>query len=70
VRARAFAAMPDRPNVVLSSGSIFGAVELAVPLAVGAAADAFGLRAAMLLLLAQPLAAAIAAVCARREEYR
>ena len=68
VRARAFAAMPDGPNVVLATGSAMGALELAVPLVVGVTADAVGIGAAMLLLLAQPLSVTAAAAVARREE--
>jgi hypothetical protein len=68
LRARAFAAMPERPHVVLAAGALFGTVELAIPLLVGAVADRAGVRAAMLVLLAQPAAVLLGAVAARREE--
>jgi predicted MFS family arabinose efflux permease len=68
LRARAFAAMPERPHVVLAAGALFGSVELAIPLLVGAVADRAGVRAAMLVLLAQPAAVLLGAVAARREE--
>jgi FSR family fosmidomycin resistance protein-like MFS transporter len=70
LRARAFAAMPDRPHVVLAAGSLFGALELAAPLLVGAVADGAGVLAAMLLLALQPAAVVAAAAAARRGESR
>lgn len=66
LRARAFAIMPGRPNVVLAVGSSFTAVELSIPFAVGMVADGAGLLAAMLVLLIQPLGALAAAFAARR----
>jgi predicted MFS family arabinose efflux permease len=66
LRARAFATLPDRPHVVLAAGSLFGALELALPLAVGAVADGAGLLPAMLVLLAQPAAVIAAAAAGRR----
>nr|QKW93917.1 MFS domain-containing protein [Vitiosangium cumulatum] len=68
LRARAFAALPEKPNVVLAAGSLFGSLDLALPLLVGAVADGPGLSAAMLVLLAQPLGVLVAAVAARRGE--
>ncbi|HET9449263.1 MAG TPA: MFS transporter [Aggregicoccus sp.] len=68
LRARAFAALPHRPHVVLAAGSLFGALDLTLPLLVGAVADGPGVLAALLLLLAQPLGVALAAVAARRGE--
>ncbi len=68
LRARAFAALPERPNVVLAAGSLFGSLDLTLPLLVGAVADGPGLFAAMLVLLAQPLGVLLAAVAARRGE--
>jgi predicted MFS family arabinose efflux permease len=68
LRARAFAALPDKPHVVLAAGSLFGSLELAVPLLVGAVADGPGLFAAMLVLLAQPLGVLLSAAVARRGE--
>jgi fucose permease len=68
LRARAFASMPNRSHVVLASGSLFGALELVLPLIVGVVADGAGIHAAMIVLLGQPLAVLVAAACARREE--
>jgi predicted MFS family arabinose efflux permease len=68
LRARAFASMPDGPHLVLASGSLFGALELGLPLAVGVVADRAGIHAAMAVLFAQPLAVLVAAAYARREE--
>lgn len=66
LRARAFAAMPDRPNVVLAVGSACSALDLVLPVAVGLVADRAGLLVAMVLLLAQPVGALVAAAAARR----
>lgn len=68
LKARAYAALPDKPHVVAAAGSLFGALELALPLLVGVVADGAGVFAAMLVLLAQPLGVAAAAVAARRGE--
>jgi predicted MFS family arabinose efflux permease len=61
LRARAFAAMPDRPHLVVAAGALLGTLDLAIPLAVGIVADAAGLLAAMLVLLAQPVGVILAA---------
>lgn len=66
LRARAFAALPGRPQLVVAAGALFGPVELALPLAVGLVADAGGLVAAMVALLVQPVAVVIAAVVVGR----
>lgn len=66
LRARAFAALPDRPHVVLAVGSLFSAVELLLPLAVGGVADGLGVFAAMLVLLVQPVGVLLAAAVSRR----
>jgi predicted MFS family arabinose efflux permease len=65
LRARAFAALPGRPNVVLAAGAVAGALDLALPVVVGVVADGAGLLPAMLLLLVQPGAVLVAAVAAR-----
>lgn len=70
LRARAFAAMPDRPNVVLAAGALFGSLDLALPLLVGVVADGAGVFAAMLVLLAQPVGVLLAGAVARRSERR
>ena len=66
LRARAFATMPERPNVMLAVGSAFSAVDVALPVAVGLIADRAGLAAALLVLLLQPAGALAAAAVARR----
>jgi len=66
LRARAFAARPGRPEVVLAVGSAFGALELAFPLAIGAVADRAGLLPAMLVLLLQPAGVIAAGLLASR----
>lgn len=70
LRARAFAAMPERPNVVLAAGALFGSLELALPLLVGVVADGVGVFAAMLVLLAQPVGVLLAGAAARWSERR
>jgi MFS family permease len=68
LRARAFAALPEKPNVVLAVGSLCSSLDMALPLLVGVVADGPGLFAAMLVLLAQPLGVLLAAAAARRGE--
>lgn len=70
LRARAFAAMPDRPNVVLAAGALFGSLELGLPLLVGGVADGAGVFAAMLLLLGQPVGVLLAGAVALGSERR
>jgi predicted MFS family arabinose efflux permease len=70
LRARAFETLPERPHVVLAAGSLFGTVELVLPLLVGLVADRGGVLAAMLVLLAQPIAVLAAGAVARRGERR
>lgn len=65
LRARAFAAAPGEPHLVVAAGAIFGPLELLVPLAVALVADGAGLTAAMLVLLVQPLGVLAAALAAR-----
>ncbi|MBF5046617.1 MULTISPECIES: MFS transporter [Myxococcaceae] len=67
LRARAFAVLPERPNVVLAVGALVSALELAVPLAVGAVADGVGVFAAMLVLFLQPLGVVLAALMSKQE---
>lgn len=68
LRARAFAAMPERPNVVLATGSLLGSLDMMLPLIIGAVADGPGVFAAMLVLLAQPVGVVLSALAARRGE--
>nr|WP_281404422.1 MFS transporter [Pyxidicoccus fallax] len=70
LRARAFAAMPDRPHIVLATGSLLGSLDMTLPLLIGVVADGPGIFAAMLMLLAQPVGVALSAVAARRSERR
>lgn len=70
LRARAFAALPGRPNVVLATGSMFGSLNLALPLLVGVVADSAGVFEAMLVLLAQPVGVLLAGAAARWSERR
>ncbi|WP_164017759.1 MFS transporter [Pyxidicoccus trucidator] len=70
LKARAFAALPGRPHLVLAMGSLLGWLDLALPLIVGAVADGPGLFAAMLVLLAQPVGVLLSALAARRGERR
>jgi predicted MFS family arabinose efflux permease len=68
LKARAYAALPDKPTVVAAAGSLLGSLDLALPLLVGAVADGAGVFAATLVLLAQPAGVLAAAVAARRAE--
>jgi predicted MFS family arabinose efflux permease len=67
LRGRAFAAMPDRPEVVLAVGSALTAVDLVVPVGIGLVADHAGLLGAMLVLLLQPAGVVAAGLCARAQ---
>jgi FSR family fosmidomycin resistance protein-like MFS transporter len=66
LRARAFAALPEHPNVVLAVASLFSGVELLLPLLVGGVADGLGVFAAMGVLLAQPVGVVLSAAVSRR----
>jgi predicted MFS family arabinose efflux permease len=70
LQARAFAAMPGRPNVVLAAGALFQTLDLALPLLVGFVADGAGLFAAMLVLLVQPAGVLVVAVAVRPRRVR
>ena len=65
LKARAFAALPGRPELVQAVGSAVGALDLAIPVAVGLVADRAGLLAAMALLAAQPVGVVVAALASR-----
>jgi FSR family fosmidomycin resistance protein-like MFS transporter len=56
LKARLYAAMPGQSGTVMTVGNVFGLVGQLVPLGLGLAAEHFGLRAALWLLLAGPLA--------------
>lgn len=65
LRARAFAALPGRPEVVVAVGSAFTALDLVAPVLIGAVADGQGLLPALLLLLVQPAATLTAGLVSR-----
>ncbi|MFL5428039.1 MAG: hypothetical protein ACJ79M_00335, partial [Myxococcales bacterium] len=54
VSARAYAALPGRSTAVNVIASAMSTVELAIPLALGAIADRFGVRAALAVMIVQP----------------
>jgi FSR family fosmidomycin resistance protein-like MFS transporter len=56
LQAQVYTVMPGRSGSVMTVGNVFGLVGGALPFAVGAAAQAFGLDVAMWLLLLGPLA--------------
>lgn len=53
--AQAYRALPDQSGMVNALSSMFAPFDLALPLALGAVADSFGLYAALLLLAGQPI---------------
>lgn len=67
-QAQAFAAMPDRPGLVNGAAQAFAVVDLAAPVVLGFAAERFGLRCALALLLTQPVAMLTLALWAMRRE--
>lgn len=56
LQARLYTAMPGQSGTVMTVNNIYGLVGSLIPLGLGLAADAWGLQAAMWLLLAGPLA--------------
>jgi FSR family fosmidomycin resistance protein-like MFS transporter len=56
LKARLYTAMPGQSGTVMTVGNVFGLVGQFVPLGLGLAAERFGLRAALWLLVAGPLA--------------
>jgi len=55
VKAQAYRALPGRSGMVNAVGVLFTPVEVVLPLAVGLVADHYGLRAALAVLLIQPV---------------
>jgi len=55
-------AMPDRPMLVAMFGSLLHPLGLLAPLVLGLVADHLGLRAALLILILQPVALLLLAV--------
>jgi predicted MFS family arabinose efflux permease len=66
--AQAYAALPGRSGAVLAAGHLFTPLSLALPLALGAAADRWGVVAALALLVAQPVGLGLLALTAPIEE--
>jgi hypothetical protein len=66
-KAQAYRALPGQSGLVVALESMLQPVELALPLLLGAALDAWGSSVAMALLAVQPVyLAALALVVARR----
>ncbi len=66
-KAAAYAAVPGRPGLVNAlDGLLLSPADVLAPLLVGAVASGLGLRAALLVLLLQPIAVGLAALVARR----
>jgi hypothetical protein len=67
-KAQAYRALPGSSALVVAGAQLLAPLELAVPLALGLAADAVGLPLALSLLLLQPLGMlALAAYLGRRD---
>lgn len=64
--AQAYAALPGRSGTVNAAGHVFTPVMLAMPWVLGTIADDFGARAALALLLMQPIGLAVITVYALR----
>lgn len=60
-KAGAYARCPSRPGLVSAIDQIFAPLDLLAPIAIGFAADQYGLYTALLLLLLQPFTVALAA---------
>jgi fucose permease len=61
VSARAYAALPGRSTAVNVIASAMSTVELAIPFALGAIADRFGVRAALAFMIVEPAALLVVA---------
>ncbi len=55
VKARAYRALPRQSGMVNAVSHIFTPLEIALPLGLGLVADVFGLTAALVVLIAQPV---------------
>jgi hypothetical protein len=62
--AQAYAALPGRSGAVLAAGHLFTPLALALPFALGLAADRWGIVAALALLVAQPIGLGLLALAA------
>ena len=69
-QARAYQELPDRPGTVQAIARLFVVVDVLAPLALGMAADRWGLRVALGLLLAQPAAIGVCAAVLRDRRTR
>jgi MFS family permease len=67
-QAFAYRQMPDRPGAVQAMGQAFVIVDVVAPLALGLVADRYGLRAALVCLLAQPIVVILCAASIRDPE--
>ena len=56
LQARLYAALPGQSGLAVAVGTVAGSAAALIPVALGALAEAAGLRAAMWVLLAAPLA--------------
>ena len=56
LQGRLYTSMPGRSGTVMALGNIVGLIGSLLPFGIGLAADAFGLRSAIWLLLAGPIA--------------
>lgn len=69
-QAQAYQALPGEPGLVAAVEKLCGPVELILPIALGAAADHFGISTAVTLLLIEPLGILIIAIAARQGAER
>lgn len=65
-KAQAYRALPDRSGAVNAVLTLFGVIELPLPIAIGLLADRFGLGIALATLAAQPIGLALVVVSSRR----
>jgi hypothetical protein len=68
VKAQAYRAAPGEGALVNAVTQLFGPLDLVIPLALGALADARGVRAALLVMLLQPAGVLLIAIGARWRE--
>ena len=69
-KAQAYNSFPGSASTVNAVGSLFTPVEIAMPLALGLVADRFGLVAALLCVLTQPLLLGLAGLGLHRRRDR
>jgi predicted MFS family arabinose efflux permease len=66
VAAQAYAALPGRSGAVNAAGHLFSPIEIPLPWLLGALADRWGVRAALLVLVLQPIGIAAVALLSLR----